>query len=1046
MTFPSIAARNQGAASANVTTTALPLPASIAAGNLLCAWIAIDGTVLPTWGTGLAGWNVLFTALDTGTTSIVGMFLYRIATGTESGNIGITTPSEAWAGHTWRITSFDPNTPPDFATAGDGGTGTTNPNPPSLNPAAWGTEDTLWLALGAGDGNVAFTAAPTNYTTNANFQLSTNATTTDRVASGQGDRALNGASDDPGTFTRALEDWLAATVGIRGSQTATLQTILRNATFYSASGTTPTNAFTLDAGSNRRIMVSVAHETAGVTVSSMTYGGQSMALVTDGTDSAASTNTARVEWWTLREANLPSNGSQNLVVTLSATAEVAINIMTVAGTSQDTNVRDVVNANTAGATTVTTNVSVGHVQDMVLSCCNGNNNVAFTNYTVNALRAMGRGSCNLPTGGAFVMNIAKVPAATGTLAVTSTLAASTRQVMSSVVLAPFPADVTGAVTTSSASVTGVPEQPAVGGPDPAFVTSDSGTVPRSVVIDASTNLLVVVTTNSAAHTTARTVTYNGVALDVATFSNDFAQVHYMFDPPVGSHTLDITPTSNLSGAGTLQFANMDSFASAQEASLASDTFSPSRRAAIAMGISATSTSHTPVAGTNETLDSGGNWVGYRVVTSGGSVTVGVASATDPDYAGAIFLGTNPAAGNDIDGALTTSAASVSASLQSAVNVTAAVTTSSASVTGSLQTPKNLSGAVTTSAASSSGSLETPKSLAAAVTTSSAAASGSVETPKNVTGSTTTSSASVTGSLQSAVNVTGATTTSSASVTGSLENPRNLSGAVTTSSATSTGNVETPKNVTAAVTTASASSTGSLETPKSITGAVTTSAASVTGSLETPQNVTAALTTSSAAVNGTISVTDEVLIGGAVTTSSPAVAGELVNPSNLSGAVTTTGPSTTGSLQTPLSTTAALTTSSAAVTGSLSIENTITAALTTSGAAVAGSLETSEVEGITAALTTSGAAVTGSLENPRNLSAALGVVSAAAVGSLEQERSVNGALTTSPAAVLGSLLAVPPAGIPGTAVLEVVAGRTVIIISVGQTEISLTSARAAIGIN
>ena len=114
--------------------------------------------------------------------------------------------------------------------------------------------------------------------------------------------------------------------------------------------------------------------------------------------------------------------------------------------------------------------------------------------------------------------------------------------------------------------------------------------------------------------------------------------------------------------------------------------------------------------------------------------------------------------------------------------------------------------------------------------------------------------------------------------------------------------------------------------------------------------------------------------------------------------------------------------------------------------MAGSLETSEVEGITAALTTSGAAVTGSLENPRNLSAALTTPSAAAVGSLEQERSVNGALTTSPAAVLGSLLAVPPAGIPGTAVLEVVAGRTVIIISVGQSEISLTSARAAIGIN
>lgn len=437
MAFPTVQTRSGTTGSANATTLTAALPASIARGDLLIAVFSRDGTGAMTWGTGLAGWHVLLDANDTGTAACKLIVAYRIADGSESGDLSVVSPSEAWCARTWRISGVDPNTPPAVATAGDGGTGSTNPNPPSLNPADWGTEDTLWIAASAGDGNVAYTAGPASYG-QTDFRLATNGTTGDRCALGCAERELNAASEDPGTFTRASEDWIAATIGIRPAPAAHAQPILRSTTYYGTGASSYNNSFTLDAGSNRRLLIAVGVET-NVDVSSITYGGVSASVVTDGTTTAniQQDTLARVTWWEIRESSLPSNGAATLAVTLSGTSECTITAMVVEGTDQGANVSVVENDGTAGATSVSSTPTVSAQNSLVLSMAYANNTPALTGYTIAGFQAIGRGSCPLPTAGAFFSVVVKgLSTETGTQTVTATASASVRMAMSTIVLAP----------------------------------------------------------------------------------------------------------------------------------------------------------------------------------------------------------------------------------------------------------------------------------------------------------------------------------------------------------------------------------------------------------------------------------------------------------------------------------------------------------------------------------------------------------------------------------------------------------------------------------
>jgi hypothetical protein len=185
---------------------------SCAAGDLLLAVVSSDGN--PTFtGTLISNMTSLVAKAANGT-AVTAQVLYRICTGSETSpwvlslsaseacQVGmILIPAASWHGPT----------PPEAVAWVN--VDTINPDPPTLNPAGWGTEDTLWIAVTTYDnGAVTLNAYPTNY---ADDQTSIRGNIS---SSGQGiaTRSLNAASDDPGTFTlSASEDTLTTTIAVR---------------------------------------------------------------------------------------------------------------------------------------------------------------------------------------------------------------------------------------------------------------------------------------------------------------------------------------------------------------------------------------------------------------------------------------------------------------------------------------------------------------------------------------------------------------------------------------------------------------------------------------------------------------------------------------------------------------------------------------------------------------------------------------------------------------------------------------------------------------
>jgi hypothetical protein len=208
---PFVVATGVLADAADGTAHAVPLPTptgGILAGDLLIAVSGMDGNQTFTWPT---GWTELKDEAGNGSAVRAGCAWYR-AVGGESGTVTVTTGgSEGGGTRILCIRGAHPTTAPEVST-GVSGSGA-NANPDSLNPAGWGTENTLWIAAMVNDGNVAVTAGPTNYYEFGNTRWAN--------ASGAGVatayRVTTAASDDPGAFTHSAEDTRAWTIGVRPS-------------------------------------------------------------------------------------------------------------------------------------------------------------------------------------------------------------------------------------------------------------------------------------------------------------------------------------------------------------------------------------------------------------------------------------------------------------------------------------------------------------------------------------------------------------------------------------------------------------------------------------------------------------------------------------------------------------------------------------------------------------------------------------------------------------------------------------------------------------
>lgn len=148
----------------------------------------------------------------------------RQADGAEGATDTLTTANNVKAAAiAWEITGADDPawSRPTVSTVAVGTTAANSANPNSAAPAG-APQDTLYLAIAGGDGEVgAYTASPTNYSavTAANSGTAAGAATNNFM--GGASRALTASSsEDPGAFTHAAHTngWTAYTVAIRTVQ------------------------------------------------------------------------------------------------------------------------------------------------------------------------------------------------------------------------------------------------------------------------------------------------------------------------------------------------------------------------------------------------------------------------------------------------------------------------------------------------------------------------------------------------------------------------------------------------------------------------------------------------------------------------------------------------------------------------------------------------------------------------------------------------------------------------------------------------------------
>jgi hypothetical protein len=195
----------------NVTTN-VTMPATVNAGDLLIVLIACWSSSSALNWTTPGTWNLIVSAVGSGQMRRLGSF-YKIADGTEDGNtVNFVTNQNAFNAWTiYRITGYT-GTPEGNTIA----TSTASaPDSSTLSPS-WGSKATLWISH-CGSFDTVQTAqanAPSNYV--GFVQDFGNSSSQDRPRHASAHRFLRAASEDPGAFGTAVDNWAAYTVAIQG--------------------------------------------------------------------------------------------------------------------------------------------------------------------------------------------------------------------------------------------------------------------------------------------------------------------------------------------------------------------------------------------------------------------------------------------------------------------------------------------------------------------------------------------------------------------------------------------------------------------------------------------------------------------------------------------------------------------------------------------------------------------------------------------------------------------------------------------------------------
>lgn len=226
--FPQVAEVTSGTQTTNSSDWDLTYPSGLEEGDLILAFLAVDGSEASTPDFSDSGWHRrMRNPLEVGIIAAA-----KISDGTETGTFTVTHgANEQGAWRVYRITGwFGSGLWADSATNDAGfvsingtgialaivdynGTPSTTPSfSGGLNPSQWGVEKTLWIAAMAADASPTISAFPTNYT-NTSADVSGGSA---GATLGLARRESEASSETPGAYTiSASEQWATFLVAIR---------------------------------------------------------------------------------------------------------------------------------------------------------------------------------------------------------------------------------------------------------------------------------------------------------------------------------------------------------------------------------------------------------------------------------------------------------------------------------------------------------------------------------------------------------------------------------------------------------------------------------------------------------------------------------------------------------------------------------------------------------------------------------------------------------------------------------------------------------------
>lgn len=207
---PTVASQTFGT---DATSHVVTMPATVDPGDLLMVFFTNDGNATVTTP---AGWSVPTNGTQVETTNVRGSVFVKDAAGTEDGTTVdfVTSAVEQAAAQVYRIPAamWEGNIT-SVEVANVAGSSTNAPNPPNLDPAGWGTENTTWFSYAAGSSYTSVTTYPTNHTNGLHTISNTGTAGASASSSFRQNRA---ASEDPAAYAMSTtSSGTAFTIAVR---------------------------------------------------------------------------------------------------------------------------------------------------------------------------------------------------------------------------------------------------------------------------------------------------------------------------------------------------------------------------------------------------------------------------------------------------------------------------------------------------------------------------------------------------------------------------------------------------------------------------------------------------------------------------------------------------------------------------------------------------------------------------------------------------------------------------------------------------------------